>query len=465
MAVISYGELPSTVAEAEALAQPGKGLTDYMELVFSIGFLLEAIIKLVALLPLAYFSVGWNCFDFLLCLFSIFDFVTEWALASDSTTLPFNPTILRLLRMARIARLVRLVRSAKGLRTLLATILQTLPALANVCSLLALLCLVFATMGMGFFGDVLAQPRLGYGGQWPSFRTFPGAMLLMVTMATSEQWPTIMRACTVSSPFCGIEAGEAEDGAGCGQHSVVAAIFFVLYQLVGSLLMMNLMVGVVVDQFTSTSIRENMRVPHTAILEFQEMWRKFDPDGSYYIPGSCLAPLITGMLPPLGVKEDPSNAEGQLSGKHRSQRLATLLRLEAAWLPVRDGKVHFQETLFALARCEAGCKLPDCTLRTALDKHARKQLDMRELRGVPVLWNAHEFFAAEIVQRLYRGFRQREEMYRKKQKQIKRERVDNAFRISSALLTSFVTSDVDACASTLAYEQYTSDDSMLTSFS
>ena len=27
-----------------------------------------------------------------------------------------------------------------------------------------------------------------------------------------------------------------------------------------------------------------------------------------------------------------------------------MLKLEAAWLPLRKGKVHFQETLFALAR-------------------------------------------------------------------------------------------------------------------
>ena len=49
-----------------------------------------------------------------------------------------------------------------------------------------------------------------------------------------------------------------------------------------------------------------------------------------------------------------------------------LLQLEAAWLPVREGKVHFQETLFALARCEVGQRLPQCNLRDKLDKQMRR---------------------------------------------------------------------------------------------
>ena len=115
-----------------------------------------------------------------------------------------------------------------------------------------------------------------------------------------------------------------------------------------------------------------------------------------------------------------------------------------AWIPVREGKVQFQETLFALARCEVGKHLPECKLRSQLDKHARRVLDLRTLKDAPVSWNAHEYFAAEMVQRTYRGYRTRSALYSNKQKEIKRERVNQAFRLSSTLLTSFVASDADA---------------------
>ena len=65
-------------------------------------------------------------------------------------------------------------------------------------------------------------------------------------------------------------------------------------------------------------------------------------------------------------------------------------------------------------------------------------LDLRHLRSAPIEWNAHEYFAAEIIQRSYRGFRAREAMHAHKQREIKRERVNQAFHISSALLTSFI---------------------------
>ena len=119
-------------------------------------------------------------------------------------------------------------------------------------------------------------------------------------------------------------------------------------------------------------------------------------------------------------------------------------------MPVRNGKVQFQETLFALARVRAGRRLPHCAKTLALDKHMRKVLDLRELNEAPIDWNAHEYFAAEIVQRTYRGFRARVAIYNSKQKQIRTERVSTAFRISSTLLTSFVDADVDACSAALA---------------
>ena len=62
-------------------------------------------------------------------------------------------------------------------------------------------------IGMALFGNIIEQPHLGYGGEWPTFDNFPDAMLIMVVMATSEQWPSLMRASMVQPPFCGEAAG------------------------------------------------------------------------------------------------------------------------------------------------------------------------------------------------------------------------------------------------------------------
>ena len=196
------------------------------------------------------------------------------ATGGEGINLGFNPILLRVLRIFRIARLLRLVRSAKGLRTLLYTISESLPALLNVFGLLSLLCIIYAVLGMSLFGYVVEQPRLGLGG-YTTFEDFGGAMLLVLQMATSEGWTAVMRACMVAEPLCGARAGvqfdvggEVKDDCGPG-YGVVAVLYFVSYQLFGALVMMNLMLGIVVNSFSTTSTKEYMLVSETVMLEFQ----------------------------------------------------------------------------------------------------------------------------------------------------------------------------------------------------
>ena len=261
------------------------------------------------------------------------------ATGGEGINLGFNPILLRVLRIFRIARLLRLVRSAKGLRTLLYTISESLPALLNVFGLLSLLCIIYAVLGMSLFGYVVEQPHLGLGG-YTTFEDFGGAMLLVLQMATSEGWTTVMRACMVAEPLCGARAGvqfiapddvggEIKDDCGPG-YGVVAVLYFVSYQLFGALVMMNLMLGIVVNSFSTTSTKEYMLVSETVMLEFQEEWRKLDPASTYFISCHYLPTLLRSLLPPLGFETGADTS-----------RAAINARIRSAWLPVRDGRVQF----------------------------------------------------------------------------------------------------------------------------
>ena len=362
------------------------------------------------------------------------------ATGGEGINLGFNPILLRVLRIFRIARLLRLVRSAKGLRTLLYTISESLPALLNVFGLLSLLCIIYAVLGMSLFGYVVEQPRLGLGG-YTTFEDFGGAMLLVLQMATSEGWTAVMRACMVAEPLCGARAGvqfdvggEVKDDCGPG-YGVVAVLYFVSYQLFGALVMMNLMLGIVVNSFSTTSTKEYMLVSETVMLEFQEEWRKLDPASTYFISCHYLPTLIRALLPPLGFE----------SGKDTPNALVNA-RIRRAWLPVREGRVQFQEVLFALSRLQAGQSLPDCELRQYLDKQARKHLELKEFKGAPVDWTAHEFVAAELMQASFRGFCAREELHRARQRRIKGDRKEAAFLLSSRLLTDFITEESETAS-------------------
>jgi hypothetical protein len=91
----------------------------------------------------------------------------------------------------------------------------------------------------------------------------------------------------------------------------------VSYQVFGSLLMMNLVVGVVVDNFSNTSTRQNMLVSETNMLEFQQEWRRIGSPSSLYASAHYLPELMTRLLPPLGIDREALRQHGKIAILHR----------------------------------------------------------------------------------------------------------------------------------------------------
>ncbi len=77
----------------------------YSNLLFTIVFLVEAVLKLAAFGPLPYFRDPWNAFDFFVVLISIASVALDF---SNTENLSFMP-VLRVLRVVRVFRLIRRV--------------------------------------------------------------------------------------------------------------------------------------------------------------------------------------------------------------------------------------------------------------------------------------------------------------------------------------------------------------------
>lgn len=91
---------------------------------FTAVFILEAIMKLVALGIRLYMKDKWNQLDVAIVILSIVGIVLE---EMESKIIPINPTIIRVMRVLRIARVLKLLKMAKGIRALLDTVMQALP--------------------------------------------------------------------------------------------------------------------------------------------------------------------------------------------------------------------------------------------------------------------------------------------------------------------------------------------------
>ncbi|KNE57432.1 hypothetical protein AMAG_18048 [Allomyces macrogynus ATCC 38327] len=96
---------------------------------------------------LAYFKSGWNNFDLVIVLTSVFSFLLPALVLSSSggsSTMAFNPKVIRLFRVFRAFRAIRSLRALRAitflssLQVLVQTLLQSIPAMSSIVALAGL---------------------------------------------------------------------------------------------------------------------------------------------------------------------------------------------------------------------------------------------------------------------------------------------------------------------------------------
>ena len=127
-------------------------------------------------------------------------------------------TVMRALRVLRVLRLVSLVPSMRGV---VGALLTALPGMASIVGLLGLVLYVSAVMATKLFGAI--APEL--------FGHLGASLFTLFQVMTVEGWPDIARGVMAQSPY--------------------AWIFFVVYLLVATFMVLNLFIAVVVNAMQS----------------------------------------------------------------------------------------------------------------------------------------------------------------------------------------------------------------------
>eukprot|EP00736_Rhodelphis_marinus_P012787 Rmarinus@m.2580 len=314
---------------------------------FTIFFLIEAIIKMIAFTPVLYFRDSWNCFDFVI------------VIASLPSIFLVRSSNIAFVRIVRIARIFKIIKSAQSIRTLMRTLYVSLPTLLNVGSLLLLLFLIYAVLGMNLFGDVRYGESLN---RHANFRAFWGSMLTLLRMCTGESWNGIMDDASISercdgvSPedeyfqsknplnhccFDGSFRGESINN--CG-YSFRAPLYFFSFQLFGGFIMLNLFIAVVLENFESFSQTQN-QLRSTHLEAYKRHWSILDPQATMRIPVRDLQYLLFSLGPPLGIPL-------------RASRRTVRQIMKSLNLPSHGGYIYFTETLHALCSLMCGTDLP-----------------------------------------------------------------------------------------------------------
>jgi hypothetical protein len=217
-----------------------------------------------------------------------------------------------------------------------------------VSSLLALVVFMYSVVGMELFtyvkhGDGITAQR--------NFETLPSAALLLFQCLTGDEWSLLMsdasvtldRGCSLvgaTVPYSG------EPTSDCG--SAYATPFFVSFMVVGSFILLNLIVAVILDNFSALNHQRHDVVCAADVDLFHEAWAKMDTHGTGKASAAALPLLVSSLPPPLGLKQaDTPDAPSIARVHRRAERLCIHLGL------ARRPEFSYYEVFDRLAQANA----------------------------------------------------------------------------------------------------------------
>ena len=187
-------------------------------------FILEMLLKMAAYRFFGYFKSGWNWFDFIIILSSLLSGLTVLS----------SMRILRVFRVFRSLKSLRgfkMVSSLKQLQVIIGALGKSIPGISWTALLLLIIYYIFSIIGVTQFGEAFPE--------W--FGTIPRAMYTLFQVMTLESWSM-----GISRPV--MEAFS------------YAWVYFVPFVLISSFVMMNVVVGIVVNAISEvTAVNENKK--------------------------------------------------------------------------------------------------------------------------------------------------------------------------------------------------------------
>jgi voltage-gated sodium channel len=215
--------------DADIVAAHGELLRVLDGLVLGI-FVVEIAVKLVAegKAPQRYFRDRWNIFDFVIVVLCFMPFTGQYV------------TVVRLLRLLRV---LRLLHALPRLQLLVSALLHSIPSMGYVAMFLGLLFYVYGVAAVFLFGanDPVHFGNLGY------------SVLSLFTVVTLEGWAELMYTQMYGCDRFGYDDMAALCTSPRAQP-LLAPLYFVSFVLVGTMIVLNLFIGVIMNSMQEASV-------------------------------------------------------------------------------------------------------------------------------------------------------------------------------------------------------------------
>ncbi|TVQ98705.1 MAG: ion transporter [Deltaproteobacteria bacterium] len=182
--------------------------------------------------PWRYFLDPWNVFDFVIVVACFMPFLVQYAMV---------------LRMLRLLRVLRLVRAIPRLQILVNALLKSIPSMFYVSILLTLVFYIYAVAATFLFST--NDPF--------HFGNLQLSLLSLFRAVTLEDWTDLMYIQMYGCDAYPIDGGEHL----CTNPKampVVGSLFFVSFVLLGTMIVLNLFIGVIVNGMDEAQKEEEL---------------------------------------------------------------------------------------------------------------------------------------------------------------------------------------------------------------
>ena len=174
-------------------------------------FIVEALLKMIALAPRSYryFLDGWNVFDFLIIVFSL---------------VPATGSFAMLARLARLMRVLRLISAIRDLRLITAALLRSIPGVGNVVMLVSVIVYIYAIVGHQLFSE--QDPE--------NWRNLGVSALTLFQIITLEGWNDVLHSAMAINSL--------------------AWIYFVSFVIICTFVVINLFIAIIINNLEEAKL-------------------------------------------------------------------------------------------------------------------------------------------------------------------------------------------------------------------
>ncbi len=197
-------------------------------------FVVEILVRMAAYgrRPWRFFLDPWNVFDFVIVAVCL---------------LPVDGKFAAVARLARVLRVLRLMSAIPRLQLIVNALFHAIPAISYVMLLVGLLFYVYAVIGTGLFGD---------NDPW-HFGNLHVSLLTLFRVITLEDWTDVMYIQMVGSAAWDGYPGST---AGSVAQPLLATFYFVSFVLIGTMIVLNFFVGVVLNSLDESQKKQAARL-------------------------------------------------------------------------------------------------------------------------------------------------------------------------------------------------------------